>query len=491
MNRGHASVNISDIERALSEGGAGLRDDSRKVLPGDIFVAVKGNSFDGHERIDEAFERGAIAVVCERGGFPESHPRRADILSVEDSRKALGSLARKFFRDPSGELIVFGVTGTNGKSTTVSIIESVFNAMGIPCGMTGTVFNRVKGDALERSDMTTQGVLRLNGMLREMVDDGKKAAAVEVSSHALDQDRVFGIGFDGAVFTNLTPEHLDYHGDMDAYLKAKAKIAGHLKPGGVLAVNNDDPKIRRFFAGLNGIDRVTFGFESSSDLTCSAVSSTPDGTELDLIYGGKNVGRVKSSLAGKHNISNIMGAAALFLRKGFSSRDLITGIDKAIGVPGRLERIVSPAPFSIFVDYAHTPDALRSALESVKAVTTGKLYCVFGCGGNRDRTKRPVMGRIAADISDAVILTDDNPRKEDPESILREIEKGIPEGREYRIIRDRMEAIVSAVKRAKPGDTVIIAGKGHENYQIFHDRTVHFDDRESALSALAGIGYGS
>ncbi len=482
-------MTIEKIEDLLTSVGVSLCDDSRKILPGDVFVAVKGNSIDGHDHIDEAFEKGARAVVCEEGQIPKMHPREDDIAAVIDTRRTLGTLAGKKFRYPSNDLIVYGVTGTNGKSTTVSIIESVFSSMGVPCGMTGTVFNKTRGDILERSDMTTPGVLNLNRMLREMADSGKKAAAVEVSSHSLQQERVFGIGFDAAIFTNITPEHLDYHGDMASYLKAKARIFDNLKSGAVVVLNADDTMVRELAHGLKKEQVITFGFNESSGLYCGNIITRPYGSEFDVFYEGKNVGRVRSLLPGRHNIYNVLAATAAFLKNGFSPEDVIKGLEKARSVPGRLDKVTSRAPFSVFVDYAHTPDAIKSVLESLKTITKGKLFCVFGCGGNRDRSKRPVMGKIAADLCDSIILTDDNPRNEDPERILGEIEHGVPTGTNCCIIRDRSDAITEAVKRAGEGDTVLIAGKGHENYQIFADRTIHFDDKEEALDALKKMGY--
>lgn len=484
-------INLKDIENLVSSREVDICDDSRKVKPGDVFVAVKGGAYDGHAYIGEAISRGARFVVCEKSDLLRDDILRENLVIVPDSRKALGLLAKKRFDDPSHKLVVYGVTGTNGKSTTISIIESVFNSMSIPCGMTGTVFNKIEGDILERSDMTTCGVLKLNYMLRSMLDNGKKAAAVEISSHALDQERVYGIELDGAVLTNITPEHMDYHGDMASYVKAKSKIFMNLKPAGVAALNSDDERIRELaYRPMKG-DIITFGFSSQSGVHCSNVLQSPDGSEFDLIFYGENIGRVHSSLTGKHNISNLLGAAAVFLKKGFPGKKVIAGLDFARPVPGRLEKVPSSAPFNVFVDYAHTPDALRSALESVRAATKGKLFCVFGCGGNRDTGKRPVMGGIAGKLCDGIVLTDDNPRKEDPDKILSEIKRGIPEGVDCSIIRERKEAILNAVSKAGKDDTVLIAGKGHENYQIFADKTIHFDDREEVLSILDKMGYNS
>jgi len=478
-----------NIVELISSMEAGLSDDSREIRPGDVFVAVKGISSDGHDHIDEAFSKGARAVVCDDRYFLKHHPRSEELVPVPDTRETLGLLAKKKFKDPSKELSVYGVTGTNGKSTTVSIIESVFSSMRIPCGITGTVFNKIRGEELERSEMTTPGILKLNGMLREMADSGKRAAAVEISSHALDQKRVSGIELDGAIFTNLTPEHMDYHKDMTRYFQAKLKIFENVRPRGICVLNADSDMIKDIAEIMKSPGVVTFGFHPESGVSCRNVNMGPDGSEFDMLFNGKNEGRVKSPLQGKHNISNALGAAALFLKKGFSPEIIIKGLENTRAVPGRLEKVPSTASFRVYVDYAHTPDALKSALESVRMITSKKLFCVFGCGGDRDRQKRPVMGRIASEISDTIILTDDNPRKEDPGSILREIESGILPGTEFKVIRDRRDAIFYAISKAKEGDSVIIAGKGHENYQLFMDRTIHFDDMETAVSALREMGY--
>jgi UDP-N-acetylmuramoyl-L-alanyl-D-glutamate--2,6-diaminopimelate ligase len=482
-------MSLEKIERMISLSQAVIRDDSRKVEDGDIFVATRGVFQDAHVYIREAVLKGAAAVVCEDNDLLQDERYSGKIVIVPDSRKALGDLAKLQFKDPSRELMIYGVTGTNGKSTTVSMIEGVFRFMGLPCGMTGTVFNKIRGDILEKAEMTTPGLMKLNCMLREMADNGKKAAAVEMSSHALQQGRVYGIELEGAVFTNITSEHMDYHGDMEAYLKAKSKIFDLLRRGGAAAVNADDDMVMRTAKGLCKADVITFGSDPKSGVSFRDVYFGPEGTEFDILFYGKKIERVKSPFPGKHNIMNMLGAAAVLLKKGFPQQDIIKGLEHSAALPGRLEKIDSSAPFRVFVDYAHTPDALRSVVESLKAATTGRLLCVFGCGGDRDTGKRPVMGAIAGEFCDSIVLTDDNPRTEDPQKILREIERGIPQGAEYSIMHDRQIAINKAISEAGRGDTVLIAGKGHENYQIFAQRTVHFDDREAAVSALKKTGY--
>ncbi len=479
-------MTLNEAENMIRKGLAGLREDSRQVKPGDVFVAVRGSSCDGHDHALEAVEKGALVVICEDIDFPGSEAVSEKLVRVTDTRSALGILASARYNDPAKQLPLYGVTGTNGKSTTVFIIESVFEHLGVPCGMTGTVFNKLRGNSLEKASITTPGAIELNRMLREMVDSGKKAGVMEISSHALTQKRIHGIKLDGAVFTNITPEHLDYHGDMVSYFNAKRGIFKYLRPGGIAVLNADDERVMALMRELPEADKATFGISPGSTVSCADIRTHPDFLEFDILFNGAKAGRVRTVFAGKHNVSNMMAAAALFFRKGFSPEDIIEGLEKVKTVPGRLEKVSRDAPFSVFVDYAHTPDALKNSLECLRAMTRGKLFCVFGCGGDRDTGKRPEMGKVASQISDAVILTDDNPRTEDPDSIISDILRGIPPGTDCSIMRDRLGAIAGALDRAMAGDTVLIAGKGHEDYQIFFDKIIHFSDREAVAGLLDG-----
>ena len=480
---------IDRIKEIVSSGGGNLRTDSRDVVPGDVFVAIKGYSADGHDHVRSSLEKGASLAVCAHEIPGLSAEQKSRVMVVGDTRTALGEIAKDVFGDPSSALSVYGVTGTNGKSTTVFLIESILCSAGRPCGMVSTVYNKVEGEALRKARMTTPDILSMNRMLQGMVADGKESASIEISSHALDQKRVWGISLDAAVFTNITPEHLDYHKDMGEYLSAKAKIFDQLKPDGVAVLNTDDPLIRELASSLKAPRSVSFGMRAGAEVTCSGVSVSPHGTEFEIIIPGEKKTRISSLLVGRHNVYNMMGASAALYKSGLTPGEIKNGLEKAKPVPGRLDPVVSGAPFRVFVDYAHTPNALENVLGCLRPMAGRKLICVFGCGGDRDRTKRPVMGKIASDICDNVILTSDNPRTEEPDAILSQIQKGVPDKTNYSIIKNRYDAIAEALKTAKEGDVVIIAGKGHEDYQIIGDKVTHFDDKETASEILHGLGF--
>jgi UDP-N-acetylmuramoyl-L-alanyl-D-glutamate--2,6-diaminopimelate ligase len=463
--------------------------DSKKVRPGSVFVAIRGTSCDGNQYVKEALAKGAAGVICDRKieGLSEAEAKK--VLLVPDTREALALAAKNVFEDPSSALDTYGITGTNGKTTTVFLVDSILNAAGRKSGFLSTVFNKTGGSDMKRSSMTTADIISLNRMLFEMVTGGRRAAVVEISSHALDQERIGGITLNSAVFTNITPEHLDYHKDMDDYLRAKAKIFTKLKPGGIGALNEDDPMVIGLKGKIDVPRLVTFGFGKTATVRAEGIRLLPDRTEFDLIAEGLGKIRIDTPLIGRHNIYNIMGAVSALLSSGIDLAEMKRGVEKVRNVPGRLDAVISKAPFGVYVDYAHTPNALENVLKSLRPLTSKRLICVFGCGGDRDRTKRPVMGRIAADICDKVIITSDNPRTERPEAIIKEIQKGVPDKNNYSIIEDRQEAIRKALETAESGDIVIIAGKGHEDYQVIGDKVTHFDDKEVAANALNDLGY--
>jgi len=485
---------MEDILDILKEKGVlrgdRVRTDSRMVLPGDIFVALKGTVHDGHDHIAEAVAGGASLVLCERvpGALPSGCGEKLTV--VEDTRQALADIARRVFGDPSATLPVYGVTGTNGKTTTVFLLDSILKRSGRRPGMISTVFNRSAGDADVPSEMTTPDVMSLNRLMAEMLSDDKDAAVMEISSHALEQGRVRGIGLDSAVFTNITPEHMDYHGDMDAYFKAKARIFDNLKEGGAGILNIDDPMVSRLAAARGERRMVTFGEAEGAYVRATNVRLSSGGSEFDMIAEGVGVARIRSPLIGRHNVYNILAAAASALSCGIGMDAVKAAMEDAPHVPGRLEAVPVPGErFRVFVDYAHTPNALESVLDCLRPLVAGRLVCVFGCGGDRDRTKRPVMGGIAAAACDSVIVTSDNPRTEDPAAILGEIEKGMPAADNYSIIENRKDAIRAALESASEGDIILIAGKGHEDHQIVGDRKMHFDDREEAAAVIGTLGY--
>ena len=465
-----------------------LATDSKKLRKGDIFVAIKGTVNDGHEYIREALGKGVSGVISEREieGIGDDGKK---VLVVKDTREALAYIAKKVFDDPSSRLETYGITGTNGKTTSVFLADSVLNAAGRRSGFLSTVFNKTRADALNRAAMTTSDVITLNRMLLEMVVSGKKAAVVEISSHALDQDRTGGIMLDGAVFTNLTPEHLDYHKNMDEYLKAKARIFQKLKAGGTAALNSDDPMVISLKDRIKDHRVVTFGLGKDAEVRAENINLRADVTEFDVTAQLLGKAHITTPLIGRHNVYNMLGVTAMLLYSGLDMETIKKGLEKVKFVPGRLDAVLRKAPFAVYVDYAHTPNALENVLNSLRPIAKKRLICVFGCGGDRDRTKRPVMGRIAAEKCDHAILTSDNPRSERPADILKEIQKGMSGKSNYSIIEGREEAIRRALEMARQGDIVIIAGKGHEDYQVTGDKIVHFDDKEAAANILTEMGY--
>lgn len=477
------------ILELLPERCEAIKTDSRLIEKGDLFVAIKGSVDDGHEHVVEALERGASAVLTERSIDGLKEKDAGKLLLVEDTREVLAEIAKKVFKDPSQSIPVYGVTGTNGKTTTVFLIESILTSSGTACGIISTVFNKTRGEELEASKMTTPDVLTVNSLLLEMIQTGKGAAALEVSSHALSQKRTLGVDLESACFTNISPEHLDYHVNMENYLQDKAKIFTLLKEGGTAVINADDPLVAGLKESLKSLKVVTFGVDSEATVRAEEASLSEEGSEFDLSIEGMGKVHIKSSLIGKHNVSNMLAAASSLISSGVTVKEIKEGIERMKAVPGRLEAVESTSPFKVFVDYAHTPEALEKVLDCLLSLRKKRLICVFGCGGDRDRTKRPVMGRIATDKCDKVIITSDNPRTEKEEDILKEIEKGVINKNNYSIIKSRREAIREALQEASGGDIVLIAGKGHEDYQIMGEEIIHFDDSEEAKKALKSLGY--
>ncbi|MFH1837424.1 MAG: UDP-N-acetylmuramoyl-L-alanyl-D-glutamate--2,6-diaminopimelate ligase [Candidatus Omnitrophota bacterium] len=463
-----------------------IKIDSRGINPGDIFVAIRGSAKDGHEYVREAFQNGARSSVCEYYADGLTDDEKEKIIIVGDSRKALGEMLKKAFEDPSSRLTTYGVTGTNGKTTTVYLIDSILSSSGAESGFISTVSVKSCGNDEEKANMTTPDILSINRFFSEMLSSGKTDAVIEISSHALSQERISGIGLDYAVFTNLTPEHMDYHESMDSYLNAKIRIFDALKKEGTGVINIDDPKIRRFKKKISKC--VTFGIDAEADIRAENIEYKKDATKFLLKAGKYGKIDIVTKLIGKHNVYNILGAAGCLLDRGIALDAVKEGIEKFKGVPGRLQEIFSKAPFKVFVDYAHTPIALENVLKCTKGISSGKLICVFGCGGDRDKEKRPVMGKIVSSLADVAILTSDNPRTEDPEEIIRQVEEGM-EGSGHIVIPDRLEAIKESFERAQKDDVVVIAGKGHEDYQIVGKDRFYFDDVEVSKKILKEMNY--
>lgn len=448
----------------------GLTDDSRKVTSGCLFVAVAGHEADGHAFIPSAVENGAAALVVERP--PEQVPA-VPVVEVSDSRLALALLSHFISGRPSERLRVVGVTGTNGKTTTAWLIHHMLTEVGRMTGLVGTIETRI-GTRRLAANLTTPGPIELSSILSEMVDAGCTDCVMEVSSHALVQHRVEGIRFSAAVFTNLTRDHLDYHESWDAYLNAKKSLFDGLDSEAAAVYNADDPSGERIVSDAAGA-RYSYGQSAGADYSFRIDESGLEG--LTLTFDGETR---SFNLVGGFNAYNLAAAYGLGRAFGYPKETVLDTLASASPVPGRMEQIHLPGGVVAVLDFAHTPDGLEKALTAVREIagSDARLWCVFGCGGDRDRGKRPIMGEIAERLADRLIVTSDNPRTESPEAILDDIRTGMRHPENATWIVDRREAIRYAGTHAQPGDTVVVTGKGHEDYQIIGRERVHFDDRE-------------
>jgi UDP-N-acetylmuramoyl-L-alanyl-D-glutamate--2,6-diaminopimelate ligase len=456
---------------------AGIAYRSDRVSPGDAFFCIPGFAHDGHSFAADAVERGAVALVVEH----ELANVRVPQFRVARAREALAIASARFEGSPSSSLDLIGITGTNGKTTTVYLMDAILRAAGHTTGLIGTVETRI-GDTRLESSRTTPESSDLQHLLAEMRDAGVTAASMEVSSHAIDLHRVDAVRFAAVAFTNLTQDHLDYHLTMEEYASVKRRLFSDFETG-ARVVNVDDPYGERIATELP--DVLTVGRHESAAVRAADEVLTAAGATFTLVAPGGRA-RVELPLAGAYNVSNALVAAGCALAVGIPLETVAAGLCSAPQVPGRLERVEAGQPFAVIVDYAHTPDSLEKALLAVKDVTEGRVIAVFGCGGDRDPDKRPLMGAAVARNADMAVVTSDNPRSEDPVGIILQIEDGMRGGElGYEVEVDRRRAIARAVQMAAPGDAVLIAGKGHEDYQIFADRTIHFDDREVAREELA------
>lgn len=484
-------VRVLDRHGNLDVSIHAITDDSRAVSTDCLFVAVKGERVDGHEFIPAALRGGMVALVSQQpvSGVP------LPFVRVDDSRKALGLLGSRFYGDPSSHIRMIGVTGTNGKTTTTYVCKALLEALGHPVGLIGTVVYQI-GDRTLPATHTTPGSLELQQLLATMVTGGCTTAVMEVSSHALAQDRTSGCEYDVAVFSNLTQDHLDFHKTMEEYFQAKLKLFTGLKSG-VKAnkraiVNIDDPYGSRI-VDRSPVPVWTYALQTKADLRAESVRLSLQGTTFTAATPVGSFS-IESHLVGEHNVYNLLAAIGVALHEGATPAQVREAVAKVRNVPGRYERVIAGQPFTVAVDYAHTEDALVRLLTAAQALKTGRIITVFGCGGDRDRGKRPKMGEAAVRYSDIVILTSDNPRTEDPLSILEQVEVGVIEALrqrphvQYRKVPDRREAIEEAVREARSGDIVLIAGKGHEDYQIIGTKKIHFDDREVARNAIERLG---
>lgn len=471
---------------------AALAYHTRDVAAGTLFVCVRGFTHDGHEHAAEAVRRGAVALACERR-LPLDVPQ----LVVPSTRAAMPLLAARFHGDPSRRLEVVGVTGTNGKTTTAHLLAAMFEASGRRSGVLGTVSNRVGGQD-EPVRLTTPESLDLQALLARMVAAGDVACVMEVSSHALALGRTAGVRFAAAVFTNLSRDHLDFHADLEEYYAAKRRLFlgdGEVPAATIAVVNVSGAWGRRLAAECRpayGLRLWTCAVEEAADVRAVALELAADGAAFTLVAPRAGLEqRLEVRLAARFNVENALTAATAALALGLPVDAALRGLSAAQGIPGRFEAVRGGQPFTVLVDYSHTPDSLENALLAARSVAAGRVLVVFGCGGDRDRGKRPLMGGLAARLADLSYVTSDNPRSEDPGAIIAEILAGVPAQRRATVTveADRRRAIELAVAAARPGDVVLIAGKGHEQGQIFADRKVPFDDRRVAAEALALAGY--
>jgi UDP-N-acetylmuramoyl-L-alanyl-D-glutamate--2,6-diaminopimelate ligase len=447
--------------------------EARVVGPGTLFFCVPGSRADGHDFGADAVSRGAVALVVERA-LDVAVPQ----LVVPDARAAMAVVAAEFFGHPSRDLVVAGVTGTNGKTTTAFLLRSILEAAGLRPGLLGNIERRV-GDEVRAASLNTPEAIDLQRTLRDMVEAGNRSCAMEASSHASELHRLDRVSFSVLVFTNLSQDHLDFHGSMERYFAAKRRLFA-AEPRPAAAVNVDDPHGRRLSDELRGGRLLTFGLADEADVRAEGLELTPEGARFRA--AGIDL---RSRLRGGFNVENVLGAVAAARLLGLADGAIADGVERLEGVPGRLEPVDEGQPFTVLVDYAHTPDSLERVLRAARELGDGRVIVVFGCGGDRDRGKRPEMGRIASAQSDVAIATSDNPRSESPEAIIDDILQGAAD---LEVEVDRGKAIVRAIAAARPGDFVVIAGKGHEQGQESAGRKVPFDDREVARQALRRLG---
>ena len=482
-------MNLQDLVQGLTTESvgpiaiAGIACHSKQVRPGDLFVAVEGAATDGHAFIEEAVGRGAAAVIAQRlpggqrFGAAAGSSQRCPCLIISDTRAALVTMATRFYGHPSRKLKLLGVTGTNGKTTTTYLLKTILEAAGLRAGLLGTIVYQIGGRQVPSTN-TTPGPLELQRYFAQMVGQGLKWCAMEVSSHALAQGRIAGLEFEAAIFSNLGSDHLDYHKTRDAYAAAKRRLFEYVRPGGLAVINADDEYGRLLAGTMPNRTVMTYAMERPANVSVKQVSCSWQGISLilDTPWG---IVPLSTPMLGRHNVWNIAAAATTLLALEVPAAAIREGLAQIECVPGRLERIPNDAGVNVLIDYAHTEDALRLVLLSLREVTRGRLIVVFGCGGDRDRTKRPAMGKTAGLLADHVVVTSDNPRSEAPLEIIQQIQSGFPQGfTQFDVMPDREQAILAALAAARRDDTVLIAGKGHEAYQLFDHISVPFSDRD-------------
>ncbi|PRR78749.1 UDP-N-acetylmuramoyl-L-alanyl-D-glutamate--2,6-diaminopimelate ligase [Clostridium liquoris] len=457
--KGTDEVNINNIQY-----------DSRSIEKGDLFFAIQGYNTDGHKYIPTAYEKGAIAIIYDKDmdNLPE-----CTMVKVKNSRKAMAKVSSNFYGNPKDKLKIIGVTGTNGKTTSTFMIKSILEEAGFKVGLLGTIANYI-GDEKIHSDRTTPESLEIHKLFKHMVDEAVDYCVMEVSSHSLYLDRVYGINFSQSIFTNLTQDHLDFHKTFENYYQAKLLLFKNSKNS---IINIDDEYGKRVYDDIEG-NKLTYSIEEKSNLKAENIKMHSTGVEFSINYEGKEA-EINMHIPGRYNIQNALGSALACLNEGISLEVVKRGFENMSGVPGRCEIVTKKynLGYEIIVDYAHTPDGLENILKTAREFTKGRLISVFGCGGDRDRTKRPIMGKIGTELSDIAVITSDNPRSEEPLDIIEDIKSGI-KNNNYIVVENRREAIKKAMEIARQYDVIVVAGKGHEDYQILKDKTIHFDERE-------------
>ncbi len=456
--------------------------DSRKVRSGSLFLALRGFTSDGNAFVPEARRRGAAAVLTDEPATMAAFSGQLTVVRIPDARKAMALIADRFHGSPQSMLVMTGITGTNGKTTTSYMVRSIFETAGIGCGLIGTIRHVVGGELVESSN-TTPEAPDIHRFLARMAAARQGACVMEVSSHALALSRVYGIRFRAAAFTNLTRDHLDFHGDLMAYLDAKSLLFSELSGDSTAVINGDDPSAQHIRMVSRGGAVVTYGFDTANDMHPVSLDLDGRGSRVEFLSPWGPLA-VSLNLPGRFNVMNAMAAAGIALSCGIPPEIVTEGLESLRSVDGRFQPVNAGQDFAVIVDYAHTPDALERVLSATREITPGKLISVFGCGGDRDRGKRPLMGDISARLADYSVVTSDNPRTEDPLAIITEITAGMNGARNYDVVPDRAAAIARALELARPGDSVVIAGKGHEDYQIIGTTKNHFDDAETARRIL-------
>ncbi|MDD2679807.1 MAG: UDP-N-acetylmuramoyl-L-alanyl-D-glutamate--2,6-diaminopimelate ligase [Candidatus Omnitrophica bacterium] len=462
----------------------GLSSNSRLVKKDFVFVAVKGAREDGSKFINAALKRGAKFIVCDTQA-KVGRLGKAALIRVRDTRLALARLAAQFYRHPSRKIKVVGITGTNGKTTITYLLEAILKEAKFSSGVIGTINYRFKHKVIPAKN-TTPGPLELQSMLARMEKEKIKYVAMEVSSHALDQERVGKVHFHSAIFTNLTQDHLDYHKTLAGYFKAKLKLFRNLGADAFAVINNDDRCALRIKKNTRA-EIITYGINNQADVMAKDIEFNVEHTEFNLLFSGIEV-KFRINLIGRHNVYNFLASIAWALKAGINLKVIQSALEKFSLVPGRLERIKGKKGFCVFIDYAHTDDALKNVLTALRQLSPGKIITLFGCGGERDRGKRPKMGRVATELSDFAVITSDNPRSENPRAIIKDILRGLSKSN-YCVIPDRKKAISRSLLMAEAGDIVLLAGKGHENYQVLKNKMIHFDDRKEVRRCLKSLNY--